>query len=362
MAASSPLVQELWDEIIDYLHDSRPTLLSCALVCRALVVRAQTHLFRSIVVASHRHPTTISVTHLAEILSLSPHLIDYVCDLYIGRCDAATLMPIVVIAWSRMSAISFVHSSEEPVAPALDLLSALVSLPTLRKILFYSNAWTADNLCVALTACNPGISALAFHSCSPEISDLSVDDNPTTERSHRLRITHLDLFFADTIPDFMMNAACPLDLSGLQHVKVGFSGETHLFPFLYGLGHTIQSLDIDAADAGLDSLDLGSLPGLSHLTVRGQGSAVQHILQRSRESNVRMICYLLGSWRGSACSPILQSFQSSVLSANMPKLHRVEVKMIINQFNIHSYAEWTSLIRDSMSQLSKSGILAITFD
>ncbi|KAJ6454371.1 hypothetical protein C8R45DRAFT_601828 [Mycena sanguinolenta] len=361
MAASSWLVQELWDEIIDYLHDSRPALLSCALVCRALVVRAQTQLFRSIVIASHRHSTTISATELAEILSSSPHLTDYVCDLYIGRCDAATLMPIVGIAWSRISAISFAHTSEEPVAPALDQVSNLVSLPTLRKVSFYSNAWTADHLRVVLTNCNPDVSALAFHSCSPEMLDPSIDDNPSTKRSHLPRITHLDLFFADTVPDFLINAACPLDLSGLQHVKVGFSGETSLHPFLYTFGHTIQSLDIDAADHGLDSLDLGSIPALSHLIVRGEGSAVQHVMERSRESNVHTVCHLLGAWRGTGCSPILQKFQSSILSANMPRLRRVEVKVIL-QFNKHSYAEWESLIRDSMPQLSKSRILAIIFD
>ncbi|KAF8191007.1 hypothetical protein K438DRAFT_1970754 [Mycena galopus ATCC 62051] len=360
MAASGLLVQELWDEIVDCLHDSRTDLLASALVCRAFVARAQMHLFRSIVIASHRHQTTVSGTQLLEILSSSPHLIDYIYDLYIGRCDPATLTPIVQIAWSRISTISLVHSDDEQAEPALELIWSLASLSTLQKIAFYSNGWTADHLRTVLTDCNPGVSNLAFHTCSPEISP-SICDNPTEKLTPSPTITHLELFFADTIPDFLMDPACPLDLSHLHHVKFGWSTGTALHSFLYAHGHTIQSLDVDSADHSLDTLDLGSLPALAHIEVRGAGSSLQHFMERSRESNVHTICYRLGAWQGKAGLPNLQTLESSVLAANMPRLRRVEVKVIMDSYNKYTHAEWIPLIQDSMSQIAQTGFLAIKF-
>jgi hypothetical protein len=193
MEASSLVVQELWDAIIDYLHDSPKDLLSSALVCRAFVHRAQIHLFHSIVIASDRDPGAVSAIQLSSILAHSPHLIRYICDLTIGQCDTETLAPIVEVAWSHIFAIALVHL-DDSLAPALDLIGIFVSLSSLRKITFQSNAWEAAHLHAVLAICNPSVHSLAFHSCSPEMTDTLPDVNSRLILSTRPTITHLDLF------------------------------------------------------------------------------------------------------------------------------------------------------------------------
>ncbi|KAJ7311685.1 hypothetical protein DFH08DRAFT_449361 [Mycena albidolilacea] len=246
MEASSLVVQELWDAIIDYLHDSPKDLLSSALVCRAFVHRAQIHLFHSIVIASDRDPGAVPAIQLSSILAHSPHLIRYICDLTIGQCDTETLAPIVEVAWSHISAIALVHL-DDSLAPALDLIGILVSLPSLRKITFQSNAWEAAHLHAVLANCNPSVHSLAFHSCSPEMTDTLPDVNSRLILSTRPTVTHLDLFFADTDPDFLLTAACPVDLSQLTHVKFGWCSGTGLSSFLVVFAQTIQSIDVDAS-------------------------------------------------------------------------------------------------------------------
>ncbi|KAF7341373.1 hypothetical protein MVEN_01873800 [Mycena venus] len=362
MEASNLLVQELWDEVLDHLCNSRKDLLSSALVCRAFVGRAQMHLFRSIIIASLRHQTTLSAAQLAEIISRSPHLIDYISELYVGRCDVETLTPLVHILWSRVSAISLAHSDEGQV-PALDLIGTLVSLPTLRKISFHSNAWEADHLRAVLAGCNPCVISLAFHTCSPELLPPNTENTlaPPPYGSPRLNITHLELFFADTIPEFLGDAACPIDLSRVAHIKFGWSTGVGLYPLLYGFGDSIESLDVDAGDPGLESLDFGSLSALSHLTVRGHGLSLQRAMELSRESNLRSICYRMATWRGTTGLIGLQNIQSSILSAKMPKLQRVEVMVVVDEYNKYTTAQWTSRIEDNLSHLVKRGILTIQF-
>jgi hypothetical protein len=66
---------------------------------------------------------------LAEILAFA-HLINYICHLYIGRCNTETVA-IVPVAWSSASAISLVDGNDElqfrPPTLALDEISTLVS-------------------------------------------------------------------------------------------------------------------------------------------------------------------------------------------------------------------------------------------
>ncbi|EMD34658.1 hypothetical protein CERSUDRAFT_86071 [Gelatoporia subvermispora B] len=62
---------EIWDEIIDYFGEAgdRLTLSSCALVCRAWLPRARSHLFRVIYVHTPRH-----LRRLTKALDRSPEI------------------------------------------------------------------------------------------------------------------------------------------------------------------------------------------------------------------------------------------------------------------------------------------------
>ncbi|KAJ7844874.1 hypothetical protein B0H14DRAFT_2775684 [Mycena olivaceomarginata] len=303
------------------------------------------------------HHRAVSAIQLSSILAHSPHLIRYICDLTIGQCDTETLAPIIEVAWSHVFAIALVHL-DESLAPALDLIGIFVSLPSLRKITFQSNAWEAAHLRAVLANCNPNVHGLAFHSCSPEMTNTLTDGNPRLILSTRPTVTHLDLFFADTIPDFLLAAACPVGLSQLTHVKFGWCSGTGLSSFLVVFAQTIQSIDVDAS-GHLRTVDLGCFPRLSHISVRGKGSALQYALEHSRESNVHTICYRAAAWRGVSG---LWSVQAAILSAKMPALRRVDVKVVMDRNNTFSTEQWISRVKDSMPLLDARGILAITFD
>jgi hypothetical protein len=101
-----PLCPKPRDEILNHLIDnSSKDLLSGRDLPRSV--------FRCIYFAlswcrDSMIPNRIAVTapRLSQILS-SPHLINYIRNLEICECGVKTLTPLVVVAWSRLSLISF---------------------------------------------------------------------------------------------------------------------------------------------------------------------------------------------------------------------------------------------------------------
>jgi hypothetical protein len=70
------------------------------------------------------------------------------------------MTPLVRITWSRISALTLVQRSDESL-PALTLIEILVSLPTLRKIVFHGDFQT-NHLRTVLSGCTPFVTSLAF--------------------------------------------------------------------------------------------------------------------------------------------------------------------------------------------------------
>ncbi|OCH89217.1 hypothetical protein OBBRIDRAFT_34336 [Obba rivulosa] len=69
---------ELWEHVIDYMHDDVRVLLTCALTCRAWLPRSRCHLYRSVDIY---HNATLY--RFAETLSNAPHLGNLVEELQI---------------------------------------------------------------------------------------------------------------------------------------------------------------------------------------------------------------------------------------------------------------------------------------
>jgi hypothetical protein len=248
MEASSLLVQELWDEMLDYLNSSRKDLLS-ALACRALTLSAQRHLFYSIQLDSG-----LKASQLVEILSSSPHLIAYISELEINPYNPETLTPIAQVPWSRVSAISLIKRGDAE-EPALELLLPLISLPTLRRVSIRDGPWDTPHLRAVLANCSPPVTTLAFLACSTKIyaSPPSPREDPALlPSSSPPRITHLEIMlptteiFGRSISGFLVDPLCPLDLSRLLHVKCVLLGVQSLLRLLHAAGRTVQSLDIQA--------------------------------------------------------------------------------------------------------------------
>ncbi|KAJ6550099.1 hypothetical protein B0H19DRAFT_1160361 [Mycena capillaripes] len=365
METLTPLAQEIWDEILDYLNTGRD-LKSSALVCRSFVSRAQMHLFHSIRLERPTTPETRSAGRLAELLSRSPHLIYHIRNLYIGFCDVETLIAMVQISWSGLLSISFARlyckpREDEQRTQLIDLTSTLASIPTLRNVYFHSSLWEADALCAVLGGCNIEVSRMGFYGAfigAPVLYPTS-GTKPRMPQSTQPRpaIASIDVFAVQTIPYFLLDA---LDLSRLAHVKFGRYATSGIDVLLHHCRHTIQSLDFDGS-VGEKVLDLASFPALSHVTLVGVGRGVQEVLERSGASNVRTICHRITSI--DVQSGLLQGLESVVLSANLPALRQVEMHIIMLRGSASfSNAEWRSHINMAMPQLEGRGMLVMRFE
>ncbi|KAJ6524904.1 hypothetical protein DFH09DRAFT_1189192 [Mycena vulgaris] len=354
MVGSSMDIQEIWDEILDHVH-SRKDLKSSALVCRAFVSRTQMHLFHSITILPHlTTPGTANPSRVVGLLSSSPHLVDYVRDLYMDGCDAEILGRIAQIAWSRLRSITFAQSKYWRGTLPLVSIYHLVSLPTLRKISFhffnFETLTTDPNfLRTLLGNCRAGICDLRFSACY-----LPDRETPLVQSdSLRPRIT--SLHFDDTsIPiNYLMDA---VDLSCLAHATIGsYSG---LGALLRECKYTIKSLEL--ISGRLQKLDLGSLPILSHITLRHFSDGVQRVFRDSSRSNIRTICcYVL--WK--EWTRVLPTLDSLISVTKMPLLQRVEVQILLVGYHLPFTAEeWRAHAEKLMPTLAERGMLILEFE
>ncbi|RPD53071.1 hypothetical protein L227DRAFT_581653 [Lentinus tigrinus ALCF2SS1-6] len=71
---SNNLPWEISDAIIDHLHDDRPSLYSCALVCRAWLLSSRHHLFRTFKIADskRRKPNSAALDKAVGFLATTP--------------------------------------------------------------------------------------------------------------------------------------------------------------------------------------------------------------------------------------------------------------------------------------------------
>ncbi|KAJ6538021.1 hypothetical protein B0H19DRAFT_376696 [Mycena capillaripes] len=341
VTAFTLLAQELWDEILDCLAQCPSALLASALVCRAFVGRAQMLLFRSIYIAtSYETVRSIAAKQLAKILTRSPHLVHYICELSIGRCDAETLAPILHLPWSHLSAIHFARGHKEKTPLAVDLITAFVSLPTLHQVFFYRN-WDQNDLHTILASCNRGIFNVGFWLFDPP----SPYNPPLANNSPRLRITHLELPISSSISDFIVHSASPLDLSHLTHLKYDCSSlDVRLYQVLRTASRTIQSLEFWSAEQIVDpeSLDFGSLPALSHITLWSATAPLVKAIARAK--TLRTICFYIFLPKDAMELPNVEAI---LVAADMPALQRVELQVYgpSKYRNKSTIAQWTSVVK-----------------
>ncbi|KAJ6538053.1 hypothetical protein B0H19DRAFT_1270425 [Mycena capillaripes] len=378
VTAYTLLPQELWDEILDCLAQCPSALLASALVCRALVGRAQMLLFRSIYIATpYETAPSIEAKQLAKILTRSPHLVAYICELSIGRCDEETLAPIVHLPWSHLSGIQFARGQKKEKTLAVDLITAFVSLPTIHQLSF-RGAWDKSDVHTILASCNRGIFKVNLWMSDPP----TPYGPPLANNSPRLRITHLDLCVDSSISDFIVHSASPLDLSHLTHLKYYRSSpDAGLDQVLHIASRTIQSLEFWCMRPVMESLDLGSLPALSHITLcRAKALYVEAI---ARARTLRTIFFYIFLPEDTMELPDVEAI---LLAADMPALQKVELQVYgpykyrdpsiivpwtsvakwrvfraeaAEEPSVHSSTELMALVKEKMPRLMERGILDI---
>ncbi|KAJ7662662.1 hypothetical protein DFH06DRAFT_1325019 [Mycena polygramma] len=210
-------IQELLNNCLDFLHDSTAALRACALVSRAWLAPAQSHLFRDFIAGRPRF-----TKRFRQTLLTSPHLIRHVRRLQIqmNSRDVPTLSGICTLPFTHLHSL-FITASY-PLSESMEMaFQHLLRSPTLR--------------CVRLRSIFP--EPAIFRECSPSIRDVelicigrkSFIDKDTSPIWHQrptvpLQCLHL-LGYSDSLVHALMHNLYPFDLSQLKSFKMNGSAE-----------------------------------------------------------------------------------------------------------------------------------------
>ncbi|KAK6983954.1 hypothetical protein R3P38DRAFT_373361 [Favolaschia claudopus] len=367
MSASRVFPPELLEEIIDHLSGSTVDLLACARVCRACVDRAQKHLFRLIAVGDEsddEDAAWVCAGRLGNALYGNPRLVAYVRELHLRRCSDHIVRPLARIAWTRLLVLSL----GKGVISSPEVLFPLVSLSCLRDLCIYAGLMRPSQLRILLGKCSLDISriqlnTLLFTDAPLYNSPLSPKRDAAVRRNSDdpSKITHLDFEQSrGALGEFLLHLKSIPELLDVRHIR-GRDDRWSWLPFiLHQAGDAVQSLDIDGGDPSLEHLNFSLLPKLSHLTVCGVGRPLASVLQQSGENPIQMVSYLLGG----GGQPDLHDLEEMILSARMPLLQKVEVRVVLKDFCVRGagYEECVSFIEAQMPRVFERGLLTVVLD
>jgi hypothetical protein len=233
MATSSLDIPEIWDEILDHLQTSPKDLRSPALVCRSFARRAQSHIFRTIIlVPSLRSARTTTTTTLAgrlkDIMTMSPHLIFLVQVLIIANGDEETISSLAQISWSRVHTLSLGIARRfdaTAVATILDNMKTLVSVPSLRTLVFSGPFWDAAYLRIAFAHCTVALEHVRFRNCWTPIGTPMPTHGPPLDALFSPhprpgpKLSSITLVFSPAVVDILRDPECALDSTSIRRVR-----------------------------------------------------------------------------------------------------------------------------------------------
>ncbi|KAK6983948.1 hypothetical protein R3P38DRAFT_3108584 [Favolaschia claudopus] len=379
MSISRNLFQELWDEIIDNLGEYTSDLTSCALVCRACGRSAQRVLFRSIVVGGDDgNSVNPRSEQLGRILTEFPYLIDLVSELHIRECDDENLRPLVQIPWTHLSTLTLGDGRLDPLSPSsIEILFPLLSLPSLRDVCCFSSWISPADLRELLLKINPDIPRVRLTNGTGVFDDTPIYIPPSppprssliegTVGTHgnipRPKLTHLDFgFFGGN--GWVEMLRHPMFLRpfiwGVVHVRWRFCQPAWFHTLLGLVSDTLQSLDLDARDPSLDLLDFSVLPTLSHLIMSRVGDFLRAAMTRSNSNSIHTITYHLGEGGWAE----LKEIEEVILSATMPSLKKVEVRVMESYFaeEIRCAGGYVRFVEKHMPRIFEKNLLAVVFE
>ncbi|KAJ7460032.1 hypothetical protein B0H11DRAFT_2058563 [Mycena galericulata] len=232
MASSTLLAQEIWDEIVDHLAGDRfdeamhmADLQSASLICRSSVLRAQSHIFRCVSVRiKPQAAARVFAERLLNLMTASPHLIQLVKGLEIYNGDSETLHAVARIHWSHVYQLTLGPVEASSGTVVLENATVLVGLPSLRSLVFRIGGWEAAHLYNIFASCPSGLKRFTFIQCNP--THISAPSVQPTVPTMRARQTHIFLSSSSSIIDLLLEPTCPLDLSGLTHLRCSNPGTT----------------------------------------------------------------------------------------------------------------------------------------
>ncbi|KAJ7221279.1 hypothetical protein GGX14DRAFT_429378, partial [Mycena pura] len=367
MAGSAILVQEIWDEIVDHLALAcraeamdMEDLKSASLIGRCFVSRPQSHIFRSISVQNMPRVTArVLAERLLDLMSSSPHLIRYVQALQIHSGDSVTLHSVAQIGWSHVYQLTLGGVEAASGSVVLEKLTILVSLSSLRSLVFRIGHWDAALLCNIFARCTTGVKRFTFVHCNP--ARLSAPFVPSAVPSTLARPTHIFLSASSSMVDLLLDPTCPVDLSGLTHLRcVEFNNQR--FNVLLGrVGATLTHLHVIGRHKGLDDVNPALLPALTQLDVYATAPPFSRFLARLPIENRIATVNVHGNF------VIDKDFEGVLLGRPMPVLKRVIVQVLEQPPEFEAWmpsppsAETVHSFQLRLPRLHERGLLSVEF-
>ncbi|KAJ7604461.1 hypothetical protein FB45DRAFT_1043703 [Roridomyces roridus] len=366
------LPKEMWDKIINLVPRGRHLshFKSIALTTRVFVPAAQRILFRSIAIGECEYEDMRScalkplssdqLVELVEILGHSTHLISYIHELKIWKCDDEALAPV----------------AKYEIPPHLITLLVLSSLRELDL-----GFWAPSNFAEIIECCNPAVSSLMLTGMRirHQLPPLHGANLPPRRP---LMITHLGLSImnlsnAVLLPE-IFHPESQIDVSCLTHLALGLS--TLEIPF------EIWNYMWEAGDDEFicDLLKLDGFPCLTHISIRGVSTALCTEIIGALGPTIQTITYL--DFYPTRIVSRLRALESSLLAATLPALHTVRIRCRLRDMTDAregkvdwgsilvreelgdvppeteaGVAQWRSIVKDRMPRLVERGMLVLDF-
>ncbi|KAJ7469700.1 hypothetical protein FB451DRAFT_1255307 [Mycena latifolia] len=265
-------ISELRTYIVDFLHDSKQDLKSCALVSRAFTFAAQSHLFREISFGWHLPNRNTAALRLTGIMDSSPHLQPHV------RRVTAVLDLFILNQISRMNLLHVTRLdlyNGSTCAMDVAIVRAagdLVSLPSLHTIYIEGGFPDYAALNLLFAHCTPSLRTL----CMSFVAALKSPSELAPARiGAPAGITHLRVLATAGVAAWFLDPQCPLDLSGLRRIEISERRSDNPDPLWSTLRDVLNSVRPSLEDLHLNGhdipggLSLGAFPGVTKLHLTG---------------------------------------------------------------------------------------------
>lgn len=260
---------ELFDNVIDFLHDDPATLEACSLVCREWVSSSRYHLFRLITLSPPSHSLSehslTSCHRLYEVLVSSPRIASYIQELVISEGNISIswtswekFLPLLLrklVNLQRLEIQAYPGSlalvNTWPEEQLSHLIQALSSISLRELKLHYTCFRHAGDLFHMIRACPHlkviHLSYVPFPEAWEPInmgSAIGSGDLQIEQRSHVEMLT-----LASRIPPFLVDLCflrpcSPVDLSNLRFLSIHLADHFVMFIKLLRAVPNLEHLEI----------------------------------------------------------------------------------------------------------------------
>ncbi|KAJ7140669.1 hypothetical protein C8R44DRAFT_866373 [Mycena epipterygia] len=401
-------IPELVDQIVALLHDSPQDLRSCALASHMLASVAQTHLFHEITFGHRSHERYISPRRLRSILARSPKLIPCIRRIKIHLNDLANA-EVSALGLSHVEDIRVVGESQEvddsDIQPTIDAARRLVGLASVRRVEVCIRFRDKRTLGRLFGDCTPNLREVIFNRrWFPQTFDEGVPQSIAGSKLVRTQLTYLVLANSWSMPVWLLDVECPLDVSKLVDVDVtrSMAPDDHVQALLNHTRHTIQRLafsmgafglfcdfireliiSFDPGDMKNGTLDLTRFPALTHITAE---SSMDHLRKFPSglagidpHNTIREILFTSEglderAWArepdseipgSSKLEGLLRAFDSQLMALPLLALQRIEIQVqesAVPRGGVRAGQSRTkaSLLREWLPGLDARGVLVVT--